>query len=122
MWPKFFILAMVAIFLVAICNPVVAHDGSIPNTIDSGDDHPWGGGNEGDGGDGDDGHPAPVIGGTQIYFSQYFVEQGWIALNSYFGVFLQGFTGQSYNRGYTTPVIIDNSTAQDNSTNKGAGN
>ncbi len=48
---KMMVLALAAVFLLVVGTPAVANDGRIPNVIDPGDEHPWGGDqiHEGDG-------------------------------------------------------------------------
>ena len=46
MWSKLIILTVMAVFLMAVGIPVLAHDGRISNLIDDPgevDEHPWGG-------------------------------------------------------------------------------
>lgn len=49
MWSKLLILGLTAVFLIAVGNPVMSHDGRISNIIDEpgeADEHPWGGENQ----------------------------------------------------------------------------
>lgn len=57
------VLALAAVFLLAVGMPAVANDGRIPNVIDPGDEHPWGGDQIHDGDGGGDGK-GPLQTGT----------------------------------------------------------
>ena len=50
MWRKIIHLMLAAILVMVVCLPVSANDGTVPNVVDPGEDHPWGGDQYHDGG------------------------------------------------------------------------
>lgn len=75
------VLALAAVFLLVVGMPTVANDGRVPNVIDPGDEHPWGGDQVHDGGDGDGMGPLltgnyPAIGNFN-FFSRLALAYTW---------------------------------------------
>ena len=84
---KLIILVVMAVFLMAVGIPVVAHDGRISNLInDPGDEHPWGGDHQVI----DNPQLAPqksgdlFIGSRTFFFIKLTVEHYWISVRHIF--------------------------------------